>query len=370
MTKLTHHLGRFAIVLTLLLVTHGCRPPPPRVMESRVAGKKAAVEVSTTRKDQLGPIASQTFHSMSETMADLDALRPGSDLNKLNRTASSIRLQVSRNTFRLVDLAHHYSERTDGAYDLTSAPLDNLWGLRGAEVPGEEPVEELIAGVLQGIGHAHVELFDQGAVAYTSSGTQIGLDLIGQAYAVDLAVLELRRLTYTDVRVQLAGAQRVLGQQDRNQPWQVVLPNPFAADTNAGTVQLSAPHPALVVVQLRDEVVTIGTNTYGHIINPQTGRPATGTALAAVLAPSATMASALAQALIVVGTERADELLARFPKCEALILPDHQPVEVWRTEGFARQLNLHPDLGWSVIPLAAAVSPPRDDATAPASPAP
>jgi thiamine biosynthesis lipoprotein len=367
MTNALHHLllgGSFLLLLS------GCRPPPPPVAQRQVAQLHAEVETSPARRDQLPAMASQTFHQLGETLADLDGLKPGSDLNKLNRTASSIRLQVARNTFRLVDLAHHYSERTDGAYDLTSVPLEHLWGMRGAEPPAVEPEPELIAGVLQGIGFEHVELFDQGAVAYTTVGTQVGLDLIGQAYAVDLAILELRRLTYADARVQLAGAHRVLGRQDAQQPWRIDVPHPFLTNASIGTVRLSTPHPALVVLRLRENELTIGTNTYGHFINPNTGRPASGTALSAVLAPSATMASALAQALIVAGAEQAETLLARFPKCEALVIPDRQPAEVWRSGGFAQRLELDPDLGWSVIPLNATAQDSSTAAAEPATPAP
>lgn len=369
MTDPIHQRRRWAAIL-LVLAAGGCRPPPSPVVESLVDRKPAAVEVAPDLMKRRDEIAGLALAHMTETIADLDPGRAGSDLNKLNRVAHSVRLQVSRNTFRLIDLAHHYSERTGGAFDLTAAPLESLWGLRGGPAPVEEPPPELIEGVRQGVGRQHLEIFDQGAVAYTSAGTQIGLDLIGQAYAVDLAILELRRREFSRVRVQLGGAQRALGPYRENHPWMAALTHPFQTGTNLGTVALAPPHPALVVVRLNEHTIQIGTNTYGHILDPRTGQPAHGTALAAVLGPSATMAHALAQALVVVGVEQAPGLLAQFPKCEALLVPDGPAPELWRTAGFAARLNLDPALTWPVVELANTASAAGSAAPAPAVPAP
>ena len=364
-----HQRRRWAVLL-LVLAAGGCRPPPAPVVESLVDRKPAAVEVVPDLMKRRDEIAGLALAHMTETISDLDPDRAGSDLNKLNRVAHSVRLQVSRNTFRLIDLAHHYSERTGGAFDLTAAPLENLWGLPDGPAPVEEPPPELIEGVRQGVGRQHVEIFDQGAIAYTSAGTQIGLDLIGQAYAVDLAILELRRREFSQIRVQLGNAQRALGPYRSGQPWTAALAHPFLAGTNLGSVVLAPPHPALVVVRLHEHTIRIGTNTYGHILDPRTGRPAQGTALAAVLGPSATMAHALAQALVVVGVEHAPGLLAQFPKCEALLVPDNAASELWRTAGFAARLNLDPALNWTVVELANTASGAASAAPAPAAPVP
>lgn len=345
---------RPGILLLLAAVAGGCRPTPSPVVTSLVRQQPAEVEVAAHQMERRNEIAGLALAHINSTVAELDPDKPGSDLNKLNRVANSVRLQISRNTFRLIDLAHHYSERTGGAYDLTAAPLETLWGVNGAPAPAEEPPAELIRGVMKGVGRHHVEIFDQGSVAFTSPGTQIGLDRIGQAYAVDLAILELRRRAISDVRIQVAGYHRILGDRGRGVPWRALLPHPFLAGTNLASIRLAPPLPALAVLELHKQTLTMGTQTYSTILDPRTGRPAQGTALAAVLAPSATMASALAQALLVAGVEQAPALLAQFPKCEALLVPDQQPAELWRTEGFAECMLVDAAVAWPTVDLRAA----------------
>lgn len=355
----------------LALVLAGCAPPPPARQEAQVQGYAAEVEVGPDQRERLSELTGLVVGGMTKTLQALDPDRPGSDVHKLNQVAHSVRLQVSRDTFRLLDLAHHYSVRTDGAYDPSALPLEKLWGLPRGLVPETEPDPELIAGTRPSVGHQRLEIFDQGAVAFTTPGTLVGLHLIGLAYATDLAVVDLRRRGVTDLRLRLDNTHRILGQAAPGQSWRVPVEHPFAAGDTLGTVRLATPHPALVVLPLRAHTVTIGSNTYGHILNPRSGRPAEGTALAAVLGPSATMAHALAHALVVRGTEQAADLLERFPKCEAMVVPDRQPIELWCSDGFAAQLSLSTNAALTIIPLPRGPVSPEDAAPAePAAPAP
>lgn len=353
------------LLLATLLLT-GCAPPPPTRVESLVHRRPAEVETSREQREHLTELAGLALDGMTKTMQSLDGAHPGSDINKLNRVGQTVRLQVSRDTYRLLDLAHHYSARTDGAFDPTAAPLEKLWRLPGGPGPAEEPAPELIEGTRQSVGRQHLEIFDQGAIAYTTPGIQVGLNLISPAYATDLAMIDLRRRGFTDLRIQLATTHRVLGRGTKGQPWQVAVMDPFNTNATLGTVRLESPRPALVILPLRNPAIVIGSNTFGNVINPLTGRPAEGTALAAVLGPSATMAHALAQALLVRGVEHASDLLGRFPKCEALLVPDRLPLEVWCSEGFATQLSLSTTPPPTVIPLSrASVTAPDAEPEAP-----
>lgn len=364
--------NRLPMVLTsgalALLALAGCRPPPVTATESRIMNLAARVEVSPQALPQLGAVSGLAVALMTETLSDLDPTRPGSDINKLNRVAQTVRLQVSRSTFRLIDLAHYYGELTDGAFDMTTAPLENVWGLDGSQ-PEEIPSDELIAGVRAGVGHHAVQIFDQGAVAFTQPETQIGFRLLGPAYAVDIAILDLRRRGYGNLSVQLGPVHRVLGSPTPDLPWRAELPHPTETSTALGSIRLDGTKTALVVNRRHDPVIQIGTNTIGTVIDPRTGKPAEGTHLVAVLAPSATMAQALAQALMVVGVDQAPALLAHFPKCEALLVPDQAALEIWRTDGFAERLALGTNVVATQHTLAVEHIIPADEPAA-AEPAP
>jgi thiamine biosynthesis lipoprotein len=359
----------FSIGLVFLIALgSGCRRDQAPALNTRVADYPARVEVDVRQAQQLNEISGLAIALMSDTLSDLDPARPGSDINKLNRVASTVRLQVSRSTFRLLDLAHHYAELTGGALDFTAAPLEKIWGLHG-QIPEEIPSAALIEGTQAGVGHLFVEIFDKGAVAFTSPNTQIDLGPLGAAYAVDLATLDLRQRGFNTVRLQLGGIQRVLGRPHEQQAWSALLPAPSATLTNLGTVRLDHPHTALAVVQLYDPPLLIANTLFGHVLDPRNGRPAKGTLLTAVLAPSATLAQALAQALLVVGLDDAPALLPLFPKCEVLMIPDRQPEELWMTRDFAERFSADPSFTGTFQTLEPQiVTPAASDEAAPSAP--
>ncbi len=355
------------VVLLLAGLAAACQRETKTSTESVIANHPSRIEVGPEHAPQLAPAANFAFGVMTATLETLDPERPDSDLNKLNRVANTVRLQVSRNTFRLLDLIHHYSGLTEGAIDPTAFPLEKAWGLHG-KVPEEEPSPELLAALRIGVGRDFVELFDQGAVAFTSPNTQISLGRLGVAYAVDLAALDLRRRSYPSVHVQLGSFQRVLGQRANAQPWMSIIPHPFLDGTNVGMAVLKGTQTSLAVRRLYDQPLKVGDHLYGGILDPRNGRPAEGTALVAVTGPSTTMAAALAQALLVVGLKGAPELLSAFPKCEALVIPDQQPEELWMTSGWRERFTAAADSTNQQHTLERAATPANGDE--PATPAP
>lgn len=323
----------FALALGALF-SAGCHREVKTSTTAMVAGLPATLETGRANADQLAPAAGAAFALMAATLEDLDPDRPDSDINKLNRVASTVRIQVSRNTFRLIDLAHHYSGLTGGALDLSALPLEKAWGLVG-KIPEEEPSPELLEALRIGVGRDFVQIFDQGAVAFTSPNTQINLGRMGAAYALDVALLDLRRRGFSDLRLQLGGFQRTLGRPATERAWIAQIPHPFLVGTNIGSITLEGAQAALAVLHLYDPPLRIGDAILGGILDPRRGRPAEGTVMVAASGPSATLAAALAQALIVSGVEGANDILAAFPKCEAMLIADRKPEEIWMTSGWS-----------------------------------
>ena len=89
------------------------------------------------------------------------------------------------------------------------------------------------------------------------------------------------------------------------------MPDPVNTTGLLGRVTIPDAY-AVHTTLLFEPSVTIGDRKYGHVIDPRSGRPAEGTLCVTVLGPTATQASALAQALIVLGVDQGRALLPRF----------------------------------------------------------
>lgn len=319
----------------LLFVSCSPRDPVAKVFETH--GETGEIAVAPSQHDQLGEAAAYAVGIIQSTRDELDATRPGSDVSRINRAAASVRFQVSFDTFRLIDLAQHYGELAGGAFDLTANRLGELWGLYG-EPPAEPPDDITLDASMEGVGPANLQLFDQGAVAFLSPATRLDIGPIATAYAADLAILELRRRGFSNSRLRYGAATRVLGDAGPNRPWTATIQHPFTTGETLGTLPLGGEHAALTLLAPFENPLIIGGRPYSRVIDPRNGRPINGVALVAVLAPTATKAHVLAHAVAVLGINGCADALGRFPRCEVLVVPDRQPLELWATAGFREQL--------------------------------
>jgi thiamine biosynthesis lipoprotein len=120
------------------------------------------------------------------------------------------------------------------------------------------------------------------------------------------------------------------------------------------------PGRRLVTVRLRGRALATSAATYqhfdynnrrlGHLLDPRTGRPAEGVALATALAPTAAEADALATAFYVLGTEAARRYCDEHPDVGAVLLPDGP-------DAAPETINLPPD----DFDLTPGATPPADD---------
>lgn len=329
-----------------LLGAAGCGNRGPREQSFAFGEAPCRIEVAPGAEGQLATAAAIVRDTVSSVLAALDAEDPKSEIGKINRVAGTVRLQVPLNTFRIIDLAQHSAEQTGGAYDFTLGRLGALWGF-GGPAPDEIPSDDLIDATRAGVGYENLEVFDQGAVALTSPLTIVDLGDLKRPYAVDLSILEMRRRRLGPALLRFGDSLRVLGRAAADRPWSADVPHPFNSAASAGAVTLDD-LPALAMVRLYERTVTIQGRTYGHVLDPRAGRPAEGTALAVVIGPTATQAHALAYALVVLGVENGAKVLPGFPRYEALVIPDRQPLELWMTPGFAQHFRAAPELAGNI----------------------
>jgi FAD:protein FMN transferase len=212
--------------------------------------------------------------------------------------------------------AHQVLARAERVFSTWEAdsPMSRL--RRGELSIDEAPPE--IATILALCAHARRTTggwFDPWAMAG-------GVDPTGlvKGWAAQLALGELSSDDILGAMVNAAGDIACTGR-----------PSPDAL-FRVGIVDPHAPGRLACVVELCGAIATSGTYERGdHLIDPRSGRPASGAASASVTGPDLAMADALATALAVAGTEGL-ALVESLEGCEALIIsPD---ASVHFTENF------------------------------------
>jgi thiamine biosynthesis lipoprotein len=257
----------------------------------------------------------------------IDVFNPSSEISRANQIASVHRFPISRDTERLLDYALRISRATNGAFDITAATLLHVWRLHWDASPGTALPAPLIAAARLGVGAAQVDLQRQ-SLSYRSDRTQLDVNAFARAYVLDLTTIQLRRQSAGNVLVQVGSISRCLGRADDHENWTVALTHPYDASVTLGHFLLPDSN-GLSIMSMADLAITIEGERVSRLIDPRTGALAKGTALTAVMGPTATESFALSEALFVSGAESMPALNKAFPRYHLLIIPETEPLEIW-----------------------------------------
>ena len=256
------------------------------------------------RPASLRAAGEEALRLVEQLEAELSLFRAGSEIARLNARAACEPVRVAPGMFALLQHAQKLSEETGGAFDITVAPLVRCWGFMGGE--GRMPRPEEVAEARAKVGMPLVQLNpDDCTVRFAREGVMLDLGAIGKGYAIERAAEVLREAGVTSALLH-GGTSSVqaIGRPPGEECWKIAIETPSAAP--------DMPPTLLATVQLHDEAMSVsgvqehsfqaGGRTFGHVIDPRTGEPATGTVLAAVVLPSATETDALSTALLTLGS--------------------------------------------------------------------
>jgi thiamine biosynthesis lipoprotein len=276
------------------------------------------VEVTSGDKEAAGIV----FSEIKRIEDLLSKYNPDSEVSKLNREG---KLKASPETFYIIRKSQEFWSETGGAFDITIAPLVDLWGFTEKKyyVPGKEEINK----VLELVGMNKIIVNDlNNVVEFTLSGMKVDLGAIAKGYSLDCAVKKLQESGIKSCLINAGGQVYCLGDKPRSSldlisyfkegrgkfgsPWKVAVKNPRG-------------EKAIDYLELKDcSVATSGdyeqyfikeNKRYSHILNPKSGYPAdSGIVSVTVIAPSGLIADALSTSIFVLGKEKGMELAKKF----------------------------------------------------------
>ncbi len=253
----------------------------------------------------------------------LSLYRPGSEIAQLNARAANEAVRVAPELFALLLRAQRLHAETKGAFDITIAPLVRCWGFM--ENAGRMPSETELASALACVGMRHVQLDSSRlSVRFDRPGVMLDLGAIGKGYAVERATEILRDAGVTSALLH-GGTSTVcaIGHPPDSTHWRVAIERPKTS--TFGEFQFDPP-----VLELVDEAMSVSAiwgrcfqtegKSFGHVLDPRTGRPVDLTVLSAVVLASATETDALSTALLVAGPAGLETISQLRPGMKTLLI--------------------------------------------------
>ena len=230
------------------------------------------------------------------------------------------------------NLAEKISDNTDGAFDITVAPLVNAWGFgfKNGTLPTKEKIDSLKAFV----GFDKVSLND-GKVKKSDPRTMLDCGAIAKGYGCDVVADYMRRQGIENFMVEIGGEVVTSGISEKRVPWKIGVTKPSDDSTNTSKelqTVLNITDKAMATSGNYRNFYYRGGKKYAHTIDPATGYPVQHSILSAtVLAKRCAEADAYATAFMVMGMEKAKKVLEKHPELMAYLIysDDKGNLQVW-----------------------------------------
>ena len=220
-------------------------------------------------------------------------------------------------------LAMDVSRDTNGAFDITVAPLVNAWGFGFKN--GVKPSPRQVDSLRQIIGYQKVSV-ENGKIRKQDPRMMLDCSAIAKGYGTDVLARFLRSRGVKNYMVEVGGEIVTSGLNPERLPWKVGVIKP-----NDDSLNVS--HEVQTVLNVTDIAMATSGNyrrfyykdgkKFAHTIDPNTGYPVQHNILSAtVLAKTCAQADAYATSFMVMGLDGAKKVLERHPELMAYLIYD------------------------------------------------
>jgi len=256
----------------------------------------------------LAPARLQALQADVQTALDgvdqgMSLYRPESELMRLNRHPAALPLPLSADLYAVLEAAQKVAALSQGAFDVSVAPLVNAWGFGAEKRRGVPPADE-IRGRRAAVDWRSLSLDPQRrSASKADAALQADLGGIAKGYGVDLAARAIEAAGIEHYMIEAGGEVRTRGRNAKGEPWRIGIEEPDAVPPRARRVVPLSGRAMATSGDYRNYFEQDGRR-YSHEIDPRSAAPiAHGLASATVIADDCMTADALATALIVLGPQ-------------------------------------------------------------------
>ncbi len=276
-----------------------------------------------------GTIYHITYQSNDNLQAEIEnelkkvdqSLSPFNETSIISHVNRNEKVEVDGMFTEVFNLAEKISQDTDGAFDITVAPMVNVWGFGFKK--GVEPGKQVLDSIRALVGYHKVKLVGKHIVKQNPN-IMLDCSAIAKGYGSDVVARLLRQKGIQNFMVEIGGEVVTCGNSEKRVPWRIGVNKPTddSLSTN-GELQ--------TVLNVTDMAMATSGNyrnfyykngkKYAHTIDPKTGYPVQHNILSAtVLAKECAIADAYATSFMVMGLDGAKKILEKHPELLAYLI--------------------------------------------------
>ena len=247
-----------------------------------------------------------------------------SEIGAINKRGLQETIRLSPQLAEAFGKSLEMNRMTNGAFDITLAPLRDLW--RKAEQRGKPPASGEVAAVWKACGMEKIAL-EKESLSVHSKGLRFDFGGIIKGVAVDHVVAMLRNANVRSGLIQIGGETAAFGLSTKGKRHIIGIQHPEIPHDTWARIGDPGTGFSLSTSGNYQNPIIIGDQEYYHILNPETGWPVSNQVKSVSIYFSETgnnwLTDGLSTAATVMGAEKSIALIEKLGG-EVLFLVDDQ----------------------------------------------
>ncbi len=267
----------------------------------------------------------------------LSTWKNDSALMRFNHATDTRPWPVSEAMADIVTLSLRIGAKTHGAMDITVGPRVKLWGFGPDKQPVATPDAQAIAAAKARTGLQHLQVINQSGRQFLQKDIPdlfVDLSTVGEGYAADHLARLMEQEGISRYLVSVGGALVSRGMNGEGKPWRVAIQKPTDRENAVQAIVDINGHGISTSGSYRNYYELDGKRI-SHVIDPQTGQPITHKLVSVtVIAPTALEADGWDTGLMVLGPEKAQQVVREQGLAVYMIVKEGEGFKTWMSPQF------------------------------------
>ncbi|MEW6009091.1 MAG: FAD:protein FMN transferase [Candidatus Omnitrophota bacterium] len=280
-------------------------------------GTFLSIEVFHPGRERAKQTIDLAFNEVRRIEGLLSRFKEGSQIFNLNNLAHNRPIAVDEEIFLLIADCLKFSEKSSGAFDITVAPLIDLW--IKAQKEDSSPSQEELRILLSNIGYKNIVLDEiRKTIFFKTLFLKLDFGAAGKGYALDRAVNILKENDIKKANLDFGGQLYYFDQTD-SEAKSFGIRNPLQPDEVM--VSLPLKNKSISTSANYERSFKVKNRLHGHLINPLTGYPAeNGILSVSIISDCAVVADIFSTAVFILGLDAGMGLTKDIDNLESVII--------------------------------------------------
>jgi len=341
MTLVASPLKQLTLTLSLLVwafFLSACSPSPEyQTLTGRTMGTTWSVVFLPVENMNVSMVQAGLEADLLDVNGSMSTYIADSEINRVSSAPIGEPIALSAMFADVLAESITVSQLSDGAYDVTVAPLVNLWGF-GPQFTAEKiPAPDAVENAMSKVGYEALNFDLETRTLTKTEPRELDFSSIAKGYGVQRLADNLEQQGVEHYLVEIGGELLAKGLNPKGQSWKVAVRYPDATRQGAA-MALGLDDVGVATSGDYFNFFQVGGQHFSHLIDPRTGEPIHHEVVSAtVVDQNITRADALATTLLVLGKDRALALAERESLAALLLVKTPAGIKAFPSSVFAQR---------------------------------